>query len=507
MALRKPNVLFITCDQWRGDSLSAAGHPVVRTPNVDALAAEGVLFRRHYAGAAPCSPARACLYTGLYQMNNRVCRNGTPLDDRHGNIARAARRVGYDPTLFGYTDVARRIHGIEHPAIRSCAPMKACCRASPCASFCRSTRRHGCPGSRRAASMPRAGYPGIHRPANQRAGRQSPALPVYSKDETPAAFLAGEFIRWLGEQDADEPWFAHLSFLSPHPPFIVPEPLQHAVRPGRGPGLPSRREPGGGGCGPPISRLPPRSSAEEVELPPRPEGQGARVGAKMSSAKIRALYYGMISEDRSATRPHLGSGQGSRRVGRHHRHPHLRPCRDDGRPFPARQRRLVRRQLPHPADHPRSAPAGKHRRHTVDRFTERRRHHAHAARPLGEAPPRASRRPVARAVPRRARAGRHGAMRRIGSSTSARSRRRGRAPFRPQAAAMQSGRHPHREGRNTCISAAGCRRLLYDLDNDPGETAQPRRGSGLANDEARIRRAPARLAGRASRPVARLVRA
>ena len=67
---------------------------------------EGVLFRRHYAGAAPCSPARACLYTGLYQMNNRVCRNGTPLDARHGNIALAARRLGYDPTLFGYTDVA-----------------------------------------------------------------------------------------------------------------------------------------------------------------------------------------------------------------------------------------------------------------------------------------------------------------------------------------------------------------------------------------------------------------
>ncbi len=30
--------------------------------------------------AAPCSPARACLYTGLYQMNNRACRNGSPLD-------------------------------------------------------------------------------------------------------------------------------------------------------------------------------------------------------------------------------------------------------------------------------------------------------------------------------------------------------------------------------------------------------------------------------------------
>ena len=37
-------------------------------------------------------------------MNNRVVANGTPLDDRFDNVARAARRAGFDPTLFGYTD-------------------------------------------------------------------------------------------------------------------------------------------------------------------------------------------------------------------------------------------------------------------------------------------------------------------------------------------------------------------------------------------------------------------
>ncbi|TKD06215.1 MAG: phosphonate monoester hydrolase, partial [Mesorhizobium sp.] len=73
-----------------------------------------------------------------------------------------------------------------------------------------------------------AGFPDIHRPANEIAGRIESAVtsapPVYSKDETPAAFVTGEFVRWLGEQERDTPWFAHLSFLSPHPPFIVPEP-------------------------------------------------------------------------------------------------------------------------------------------------------------------------------------------------------------------------------------------------------------------------------------------
>ncbi|MFO7921981.1 MAG: sulfatase-like hydrolase/transferase, partial [Nioella sp.] len=100
----RPNILLITADQWRGDSLGLMGHPVARTPNLDALAREAVVFRNHYATCAPCSPARASLYTGLYQMNHRVVSNGTPLDARFDNMALAARRAGYRPTLFGYTD-------------------------------------------------------------------------------------------------------------------------------------------------------------------------------------------------------------------------------------------------------------------------------------------------------------------------------------------------------------------------------------------------------------------
>ena len=98
------NLLLVTLDQFRGDCLSAARHRVARTPNLDRLAASGVRFDRHYSQAAPCSPGRACLYTGTYQMNNRVVANGTPLDDRLDNLARAGRRAGFDPTLFGYTD-------------------------------------------------------------------------------------------------------------------------------------------------------------------------------------------------------------------------------------------------------------------------------------------------------------------------------------------------------------------------------------------------------------------
>ncbi len=91
------NVLFITLDQWRGDCLSALGHPVVETPTLDSLAAEGVLFANHWANAAPCGPSRACLYTGTYQHRNRSLLNGTPLDARFTNVALLARAAGLRP--------------------------------------------------------------------------------------------------------------------------------------------------------------------------------------------------------------------------------------------------------------------------------------------------------------------------------------------------------------------------------------------------------------------------
>lgn len=227
----RPNVLIITADQWRGDCLSAVGHTCVRTPNIDALAKEGTLFRRHYAGAAPCSPARATLYTGLYQMNHRVCRNGSPLDRRFDNLALAARRAGYDPTLFGYTDTAPdpRDMDANDPhlttyegvlpgfSVRQLLPE----HERQWLSWLRSR------GHAEAVSRD------IHIPVDAFAGEISNAPPAYSRDETQTAFLTGEFIRWMGEQDA--PWFAHISFLRPHPPFSVPEPFNRMFKPGEGP--------------------------------------------------------------------------------------------------------------------------------------------------------------------------------------------------------------------------------------------------------------------------------
>src|SRR3974390_3422141 len=62
---RRPNILFLMTDQQRGDCLGASGNPVIRTPNMDRIANEGVRFSTAYSSTPTCTPARTALLTGL----------------------------------------------------------------------------------------------------------------------------------------------------------------------------------------------------------------------------------------------------------------------------------------------------------------------------------------------------------------------------------------------------------------------------------------------------------
>ncbi|MDR3472498.1 MAG: alkaline phosphatase family protein [Devosia sp.] len=286
------NILLITADQWRGDCLGYAGHGVVKTPNLDRLAGEGVAFLRHYAQAAPCSPARACLYTGLYQMNNRVCRNGSPLDSRFDNMALAARRAGYDPTLFGFTD--------QSPDPRDYAP------GDPVLT----TYEGVLPGFTARVKLPeheKAWHSWLrtqgldlpagdaaHRPVGVPVGTIGDAPPAYSKDQTQTAFLTGEFVRWLGEQDTGQPWFAHLSFLRPHPPFVVPAPYNTMYSPDAVDGFARAKGPEAEMALHPLVGF---GLANTKSLSFVPDAPG--LVKDLSDAEfrqIKATYYGMIGE-------------------------------------------------------------------------------------------------------------------------------------------------------------------------------------------------------------------
>ena len=60
----RPNIIYILGDDQRGDLLGCMGHPVLRTPHLDALAADGTLFTEAFCTSPLCTPSRACHYLG-----------------------------------------------------------------------------------------------------------------------------------------------------------------------------------------------------------------------------------------------------------------------------------------------------------------------------------------------------------------------------------------------------------------------------------------------------------
>ncbi|MFX1339719.1 MAG: sulfatase-like hydrolase/transferase, partial [Promethearchaeota archaeon] len=76
----KMNVLFIITDQLRADHLACYGNPDIKTPNIDALASDGIRFTNAYCTNPICMPNRATIFTGKYPNIHGVRCNGINLD-------------------------------------------------------------------------------------------------------------------------------------------------------------------------------------------------------------------------------------------------------------------------------------------------------------------------------------------------------------------------------------------------------------------------------------------
>lgn len=256
------NVLLVTLDQFRGDCLSSAGHPVVKTPTLDRLAAEGVRLSRHYSQAAPCGPGRACLYTGAYQMNNRVVANGTPLDDRLDNVARVARRAGYNPTIFGYAD-----QGVDPRTARAGDPRLSTYQGFP-------------PGFEVALDIPdeptvwMSWLEGLGYGPFTNGEQALQTEPDRPKEHGISAFMTDNVVDWLRTQDG--PWFAHASYWRPHPPYAAAGEWSGAYDPDDCPTpteAPERKVPFAGN----LAETPAPESEKEMR-------------------QLQAQYFGMISD-------------------------------------------------------------------------------------------------------------------------------------------------------------------------------------------------------------------
>jgi choline-sulfatase len=193
-AAGKPNILFICSDQHTGGAVGVNGHPIVKTPNLDRLAASGVSFRNAYSGNPVCVPGRASFMTGMYASDVGSYCNSTPFDGRVPTWGNRLKDIGYQCWATGKLDLCkgkdlgfreeRTSHGHwSNPDITSLFRMPTCFRPE---------ERQNANGS-------------------------------FTDREPPDQETAGRGIRFLKEEvpKSKQPWCMYVGLGKPHPKFVA----------------------------------------------------------------------------------------------------------------------------------------------------------------------------------------------------------------------------------------------------------------------------------------------
>ncbi|MBX3439067.1 MAG: sulfatase-like hydrolase/transferase, partial [Planctomycetaceae bacterium] len=97
----RPNIVLVMADDMGWGQTGYYGHPVLKTPHLDAMAANGLRFDRFYAGAPNCSPTRATVMTGRGHDRTGVENHGYPLRPQERTIAQVLHDAGYTTAHFG----------------------------------------------------------------------------------------------------------------------------------------------------------------------------------------------------------------------------------------------------------------------------------------------------------------------------------------------------------------------------------------------------------------------
>ncbi|VGO20705.1 arylsulfatase [Pontiella sulfatireligans] len=104
----KPNIIYILADDLGIGDLGCYGQKIIQTPNIDRLAAEGMLFTQHYSGSTVCGPSRCSLLTGLHTGHSVVRDNGPvkpagqfPLPEGTATVASQLKSAGYATACIG----------------------------------------------------------------------------------------------------------------------------------------------------------------------------------------------------------------------------------------------------------------------------------------------------------------------------------------------------------------------------------------------------------------------
>ena len=315
MSGKRPNILLITTDQQHWQTLGCL-NPRIKTPHLDRLAQEGVLFERAYCANPVCSPSRASILTGLYPSWHHCWTIGVKLPEDVPTVSSMLAADGFDTSLIGKAHLQPLASTVDSPSLE-CQPTLRDLGfwrtfSGPWYGFdhveiSRAHADESHAGQHYALWMEERGL------ADWRDHFQpwppDPAAPrrrrYWMRDSTSWSLPERyHHSTWIGERTiaaiersvaSQRPFFAWASFLDPHPPYLVPEPWASMYEPDEM--VPGEMQPGE------LADLPPHYALTQEVAPDVAvyretfgvHGLGAHRLDRRELQRYMAAYYGMIS--------------------------------------------------------------------------------------------------------------------------------------------------------------------------------------------------------------------
>ena len=97
----KPNIILVMADDQGWGDTGYNGHPLAKTPNLDAMVQEALVFNRFYAAAPVCSPTRGSVLTGRHPIRIKITNHGRYMRPQESTLAEELRGAGYVTGMFG----------------------------------------------------------------------------------------------------------------------------------------------------------------------------------------------------------------------------------------------------------------------------------------------------------------------------------------------------------------------------------------------------------------------
>jgi arylsulfatase len=205
--MNQPNVLLVTVDHWFGRLLGCAGHPVIKTPTLDSLAAAGVRYRRAYSESPVCVPARRSIMTGTAPRDHgdRIFQQDLPMPSLP-TLAQTFRDAGYQAYAVGKLHVFPQRSRIGFDDVLLSEEGRS--QWGVADDYERYLAAHGYAGQAFAHGMSNNQY--TVRPWH---------LP---EDMHVTHWAAQQMSETIIRRDPTRPAFWYLSFTAPHPPLVPP---------------------------------------------------------------------------------------------------------------------------------------------------------------------------------------------------------------------------------------------------------------------------------------------